>query len=230
MATAIRDSTPSSDAAVQRGLTPDVLPGDREGAFQLWAYVHGQNATATATALGIPANTVRSWANRDGWRQRYELERGERFETVRRATELALLRAIPDTIKMFHKIVNGEGDSRQTLDKHGNLVTVEDHVPYQVRVNAGKELVALFNGPTTHHHHHTSDTTAPSALIPPSFHTTTAPDPAAPLTPDQLLSMTPDQIRQAPQLPPLTRAIAAAMSPDQRQAWEEARRRQRQAG
>ncbi len=205
MATAICDSTPSSDAALQRGLTPDVIPADREAAHELWAYVHGQNATATATALGIPANTVRSWANRDGWRQRYELERGERFETVRRATELALLRAIPDTIRMFHKIVNGEGDSRQTLDKEGNLVTVYDPVPYQARVNAGKELVALFNGPTTHHHHHTSDT--PPAPAPTHHDHGPAPDPDG----------------------PLTRARAAAMSPEQRQAWEQAYR-QRQAG
>ncbi len=222
MATEIRDSIPSSDAALQRGLVPDVIPADREAAYELWAYAHGQNATATAAALGIPANTVRSWANRDGWRQRYELERGERFETVRRATELALLRAIPDTIKMFHKIVNGEGDSRQTLDKEGNLVTVYDAVPYQARVNAGNSLLDRFGLTAVRLHQHQVTATTPAP--PPTDHTTTAPDPAAPLTPDQILTMTPDQIRQAPQLPPLTREIAVAMSPDQRQAWEQARR------
>ncbi|MDP9356103.1 MAG: hypothetical protein M3R02_12630 [Chloroflexota bacterium] len=197
MATEIRDGTHLSDAALQRGLTPDVIPADRDAAYELWAYVHGQNATVTATALGLPANTVRSWANRDGWRQRYELERGERFETVRRATELALLRAIPDTIRMFHQVVNGQGDSRQTLDKEGNLVTVYDPVPYQARVNAGKELVALFNGPTTHHHHHTSDT------------------PATPAPTDHGAASTPAT--------PLTREQALAMTPAERQAWTQAR-------
>ncbi len=197
MATEIRGLTQSSDAAMRSALTPDVIPGDREAAYQLWAHVHGQNAKETADALGIPANTVRSWANREGWKQRYELERGERFETVRRATELALLRAIPDTIRMFHKIVNGEGDSRQTLDKDGNLVTVYDPVPYQARVNAGKELVALFNGPTTHHHHHTADVPAPTSTPPaPADHDT-----------DTMPAV-------------LTREMAAAMSPEQRREYE----------
>ncbi len=209
MATEPRDGIHLGSASAHRALTPELLDTDREAAYELWAHIHGQNATATATALGIPANTVRSWANRDGWRQRYELERGERFETVRRATELALLRAIPDTITMFHKIVNGEGDSRQTLDKAGNLVTVYDPVPYQARVNAGKELVALFNGPTAHHHHHTSDTTAPAATPAPP-----APAPSTPLDPAGI----PDPAG------PLTREQALAMTPAQRQQWEQARR------
>ncbi len=80
----------------------------------------------------------------------------------RGVTPVALLRAIPDTLRLFHKFVKGEGDSRQTLDKEGTLVTVYDPVPYQASVNAGKELAALFNDPTTlrtHRRHQRPPTT-----------------------------------------------------------------------
>ncbi len=105
---------------------------------------------------------------------------------------------------MFHKIVNGEGDSRQTLDKEGNLVTVYDPVPYQARVNAGKELVALFNGPTTHHHHHTADVPASPTPVPTPHDTSH--DSGTPA-------------------PTLTREQAMAMTPAERRQWEEAYRR-----
>ncbi len=228
MATEIRDGTHLSDAAVQRGLTPDVIPGDREGAFQLWAYVHGQNAAATARALGLSENTVRSWCQRDGWRGRLGLEREEQTQRVRSVAELALIRVVPEVIERLHKIAMGTGDIKPVLLKDGTIVEVEQIVPPQASVNACNSLLDRFGLSSVRLHQH--QVTATTPVPPPTDHSTTVPDAAAPLTPDQLLSMTPDQIRHAPQLPPLTREIAAAMTPDQRRAWEEARRRQRQAG
>ncbi len=227
MATEVRDSIPSSDAAVQRGLTPDVIPADRDAAYELWAYVHGQNAAATARALGLSENTVRSWCQRDGWRGRLDLEREEQTQRVRSVAELALIRVVPEVIERLHKIAMGEGDIKPVVLKDGTIVEVGQIVPPQASVNACNSLLNRFGLTAVRLHQHQVTATTPAPT--PTNHTTTVPDSAAPLTHDQILTMTPDQIRQAPQLPPLTREIAAAMTPEQRQAWEEARCRQRQA-
>ncbi|MDP9471126.1 MAG: hypothetical protein M3Q71_10745 [Chloroflexota bacterium] len=228
MATEIRDVTPSDDAAARRGLVPDVLPSDRETAYLLWSTTHGQNAADVARELGLPETTVRSWVTRDGWRARLDQERTEQSLRVRAMADVALMRVVPEVIEGLAKIARGAGDHRDTLDKDGNLVTVYDAVPYQARVNASNSLLDRFGLTAVRLHQHQVTATTPAPT--PTHNTTTAPDPAAPLTHDQILTMTPDQIRQAPHLPPLTRETAAAMSPDQRRAWEEARRRQRQAG
>ncbi len=221
MATEIRDSLPSGDAATRRGLVPDVLPSDRELAYVLWSTTHGQNAAEVARELGLPETTVRSWVSRDGWRARFDQERTEQSLRVRAMADVALMRVVPEVIEGLAKIARGEGDHRDTLDKDGNLVTVYDAVPYQARVNAGNSLLDRFGLVAVRLHQHQVSTPPPPTT--PTDHTI-APDAAAPLIPDQILTMTPDQIRQAPQLPPLTRQIATAMSPDQRQAWEQARR------
>ncbi len=225
MAMEIRDGPHLSDATLQRGLTPDVIPADRQGAFQLWAYVHGQNAAATARALGLSENTVRSWAARDGWRGRLDLEREEQTQRVRSVAELALIRAVPEVIERLHKIAMVQGDTKPVVLKDGSVVDVEQVIPAQAQVNACNSLLDRFGLTAVRLHQHQVTATTPAP--PPTDYTTTAPDPDAPLTSDQILTMTPDQIRQAPQLPPLTREIAVAMTPDQRQAWEIARRQWR---
>ncbi len=198
MATEIRNLTQSSDAALQRGLIPDVLSGDREAAYVLWSTVHGQNAAEVARSLGIPESTVRSWASRDGWRARVDQERIEQSQRVRSVVDAALLRVIPDVIDRLHRIAMGQGDIKPVLTKDGTIVEVEQPIPPAASVNAAKELLALYNGPKTHHHHHTADVPAPTSPTPtpvPSTH----PDPFDPhtiLTREQALAMTPDERRQ----------------------------------
>ncbi len=192
------------DAGTQP-LIPDVLPSDRETAYHHWAYVSDRNAAETARALGLSVRTVQDWVSRDGWKVRYDQERGDLAQRVRDTVELALIRAYPQLVEGYLKIFLGQGDHRQTLDKDGKLVTVYDHVPYQARVNAGKELRAMFEGPPTQYHHHTasmgngsngSRNGPPAPPLPRTF------DPAA----------------------PLTREAAAAMTPEERAAWERSRR------
>ncbi len=223
MATDLRPLTRVGDAATRQPLHGDVISADRETAFLLWATTYGQNAAETARALNLPETTVRSWVARDAWRARLDQEQAEQRQRVRSVADAALMRVVPEVIEGLAKIARGQGDHRDTLDKDGNLVTVYDAVPYQARVNAGNSLLDRFGLTAVRLHQH--QVTATTPVPTPTDHTITAPDSAAPPTPDQLLSMTPDQIRQAPHLPPLTRQIASAMSPDQRRAWEEARRR-----
>ncbi len=198
MATEIRGLTQPSTAMPQP-LTPDIVPSDRESAYYHWAWVADRNATETARALGLSPRTVQDWVSRDGWKTRYDQERGELAVRVRASVEVALLRAFPEVVQGFLKIFRGEGDSRQTLDKEGNLVTVYDAVPYQARVNAGKELVSLLGGPTTHHHHHTADTTAPTSTPPALTDHGTATMPMPHLTREQVAALTPEQRRQLEQ-------------------------------
>ncbi len=192
-------------------LTPDLLPADREAAYQLWAHQHQQNAAATARTLGIPVSTVQSWVRRDGWTARLQAEREDLGRHVWAAAELALLRAVPDGIQALHKIANGEGDTRQVVTKDGEVVEVQEFVPYQARVNAVNSLLDRFGLSSIQRHQHqvqpapvTSGFTTPAPI---HHHHGSAPDLAG----------------------PLTRERAAAMTPAERQAWEQARR-QRQAG
>ncbi len=211
MATAVPDLSHSSDAPLQRGLTPDVIPNDRESAYYHWAHVSGQNAAETARAIGLAPRTVQEWAQQDGWRTRYDYERGQLAERVRNAVESALFRAMPGAIAALARIAEGEGDTRQHVTKDGDVVEVVEFVPYMARVNAIRELRSMFEGPPVHHHHHTADvpaTPAPVAPSPPTSPNPAIPDPAGPITREQALAMTPAE----------------------RQAWEEARRRLRQAG
>ncbi len=159
MATEVRDSIPSSDAALQRGLTPDVIPVDREGAYQRWVHLDGQNAAATARALGLSENTVRSWAARDGWRGRLDLEREEQTQRVRSVAELALIRVVPEVIERLHKIAMGECDIKPVVLKDGSIVEVEQIVPPQVSVNrpsASTPSHRDHSSPNTHPQHHHS--------------------------------------------------------------------------
>ncbi len=197
MATAIRDSTPSSDAAMHSALTPEVVSADRESAYTLWATVAHQNAADVARTLGIPEPTVRSWCSRDGWRARLELEHQEQSRRVRSVVDAALLRIIPRVIERLDRIAMGCGDVKPVLTKDGEVVEVEQLIPPQASVNAAKELIAFYNGAKIHHHHHTTDAATPA----PTDHTTTS----TPTT-------------------PLTREAAAAMTPEERAAWERAHR------
>ncbi len=197
MATAIRDSTPSSDAAMHSALTPEVVSADRESAYTLWATVAHQNAADVARTLGIPEPTVRSWCSRDGWRSRLALEHQEQSRRVRSVVDAALLRIIPRVIERLDRIAMGCGDVKPVLTKDGEVVEVEQLIPPQASVNAAKELIAFYNGAKIHHHHHTTDAATPA----PTDHTTTS----TPTT-------------------PLTREAAAAMTPEERAAWERAHR------
>ncbi len=202
MATEVRDVTRSTDAAMRPALTPEVVPADRESAFLLWATVAHQNAADVARTLGIPEPTVRSWCQRDGWRSRLEREHQEQTQRVRVVVDAALLRIIPETVERLHQIAMGRGDTKPVLTKDGEVVELEQLVPYAAQVHAAKELLALYHGPKTHHHHHTSDTTALASTTPtPTTHDTTA------------TSTT-----------PLTREVAARMTPEERAQWERAHR------
>ncbi|MDP9473260.1 MAG: hypothetical protein M3Q71_21790 [Chloroflexota bacterium] len=207
MATEIFDPFPSSDAALQRGLTPDVIPADRQAAYELWAYVHGQNAAETARALGLSENTVRSWAARDGWRGRLDLERIEQSQRVRSVVDAALIRIVPRVIERLERIAMGEGDIKPVVLKDGSVVEVKQFIPPQASVNACNSLLDRFGLTAVRLHQHQL-APAPSAPTPPAStdHDTTA----TPTT-------------------PLTRERAAAMTPEERQQWERARW-QRQAG
>ncbi len=196
-------------ADTHASLTPVLLPDDREAAYQLWAHQHQQNAAATARTLGIPVSTVQSWVRRDGWTARLQAEREDLGRHVWAAAELALLRAVPDGIQALHRIATGEGDTRQLVTKEGEVVEVQEFVPYQARVNAVNSLLDRFGLASIQHHSHT---------VRPSI----TPTPAA-ATP------APNNHGMASPAVPLTREMAAAMTPAERQAWEEARR-QRQAG
>ncbi len=202
MATEIRDVTRSTDAAMRPALTPEVISADRETAYLLWSTVHGQNAAEVARELGIPEPTVRSWCQRDGWRSRLDLEHKEQSQRVRAVMDAALLRIIPNVINRLDRIAMGHGDTKPVLTKDGEVIELEIPIPYQAQVNAAKELVAIFNGPKTHHHHHTTD--VPATPSPPAPSPSTSPDPAG--IPDPTT--------------PLTREAAAAMSPEERAAWE----------
>ncbi|MDP9355674.1 MAG: hypothetical protein M3R02_10425 [Chloroflexota bacterium] len=206
MATEIRTLTPSGDAAMQPTLTPEVIAADRETAYLLWSTVHGQNAAEAARSLGLPEPTVRSWCQRDGWRGRLALEHQEQSQRVRSVVDAALLRVVPEVIDRLYRIAMGHGDTKPVLTKDGEMVEVEQVIPPQASVNAAKELLALYNGPKTHLHQHqvqpapvTSGSTTPG----PTDHGP-APDLAG----------------------PLTRERAAAMTPAERAAWEQARRQQ----
>ncbi len=207
MATEIRTLTPSGDAAMRPTLTPEVIAADRETAYLLWSTVHGQNAAEVARFLGLPEPTVRSWCQRDGWRGRLELEHQEQSRRVRSVVDAALLRVVPEVIERLYRIAMGQGDTKPVLTKDGEVVEVEQIIPPQASVNAAKELLALYNGPKTHLHQHQVTPTPPASTTPGPANHGTVPDLDG----------------------PLSRERAAAMTPAERQAWEQARR-QRQAG
>ncbi len=173
-------------------LTPDLLPDEREAAFQLWAHQHQQNAAATARTLGIPVSTVQSWVRRDGWAARLQAEREDLGRHVWAAAELALLRAVPDGIQALHKIANGEGDTRQVVTKDGEMVEVIEFVPYQARVNAVNSLLDRFGLSSIQRHQHQVNP-APSPA-PANHGTDTMPTPH--LTREQALAMTHEERRQ----------------------------------
>ncbi len=204
MAMEIRNLTQSSDAAMRSALTPDVISADRETAYLLWSTVHGQNAAEVARSLGIPEPTVRSWCQRDGWRAWGDQEQIEHSRRVRSVVDAALLRIVPTVIERLGRIAMGEGDIKPVLTKDGEVVELEQIVPYQAQVNAAKELVAIYNGPKTHHHHHAADVPTP---------TSTPPTPAISIPPHPF---DPHVI--------LAREMAAAMTPEERRAWEQAHR------
>ncbi len=183
-------------------LVPDVLPSDRETAYHHWAYVSERNAAETARALGLPVRTVQDWVSRDGWKVRYDQERGDLAQRVRDTMELALIRAMPSAIQALVRIIEGDGDLRQHVTKDGEIIELEEFVPYMARVNAVKELRSMFDGPSVQYHTHTVQTQEP----PGNGHTTGGNVPPSP----------------APT--PLTREAAAAMSPEERQQWERSRR------
>ncbi len=201
MATAIHDSTPSSDAATRRGLVPDVLPSDREMAYVLWSTTHGQNAADVARELGLPETTVRSWCQRDAWRARFDQERTEQSLRVRAMADVALMRVVPRVIERLERIAMGEGDVKPNALKDGTIVEVEQIVPPQASVNACNSLLDRFGITAIRLHQHQVSTTP--STTPPTHH----------------------DHSPAPDLDgPLTRERAAAMSPAERQAWEQARR------
>ncbi|MDP9471595.1 MAG: hypothetical protein M3Q71_13170, partial [Chloroflexota bacterium] len=177
MATQIRDSTPSSDAAMHSALIPDVIAADREAAYTLWATVAHQNAADVARTLGIPEPTVRSWCSRDGWRSRLELEHQEQSRRVRSVVDAALLRIVPEAIERLHKIAMGTGDIKPVVLKDGSIVEVEQVVPAQAQVNACNSLLDRFGLTAVRLHQHQVTATTPAP--PPTDYTTTAPDAAA---------------------------------------------------
>ncbi len=202
MATEIVILPHPGDAATHPTLTPDLLPADREGAYQRWAYLDGQNAAATARALGLSENTVRSWATRDGWRARVEQERSEQTQRVRSVAELALMRVVPRVIDRLHRIAMGQGDVKPVLTKDGELVEVERPIPAQAQVNAANSLLDRFGLTAVKLHQHQVTAPVPSppppAPTPPPTTSTTAydpdnPDPTIPITRDQALALTPAQ-------------------------------------
>ena len=204
MAMEIRNLAHSSGAPAHQTLTPDVIPTDREGAYQRWAYLDGQNAAATARALGLSENTVRSWATRDGWRGRLDQERQEQMQGVRSVAELALIRAVPDVIDRLHRIALGQGDTKPVLTKDGEVVEIEQPIPYQAQVNAANSLLDRFGLTAIRLHQHQVNAT-PTPTPATSTHSDTHSDPLDPHV-------------------VLTREMAAAMTPEQRRQWEDARR------
>ena len=54
------------DAMPQLSLVPDILDGDREAAYLVYATEADGNAAETARILGIPERTVQHWARVDG--------------------------------------------------------------------------------------------------------------------------------------------------------------------
>ncbi len=203
MALEVVDATHSGSAPTHRALTPELLDTDREAAYQRWAYVDGQNAAETARALGLSPRTVQDWAQREGWRHRLDAERKEQTARVWSVAELALLRAVPRVIERLERIALGQGDVKPQLTKDGELVEVEVPVPYQSQVNAANSLLDRFGLSSVQLHQHQVSTTPPTTPPAPTDHATTS----TPAT-------------------PLTREAAAAMTPEQRQQWERARRQQ----
>ncbi|MDP9358200.1 MAG: hypothetical protein M3Q71_20655 [Chloroflexota bacterium] len=207
MATEIRDGIYPSSAPAHRVLTPELLDTDREAVYQRWAYVDGQNAAETARALGLSPRTVQDWAQREGWRHRLDAERKEQTARVWSVAELALLRAVPRVIERLERIALGQGDVKPQLTKDGELVEVEIPIPYQAQVNAANSLLDRFGLSSVQLHQHQL-----------------APAPTAPTTPASTGHDT-----TATPTTPLTREAAMAMTPEQRQQWELARRRRQQA-
>ncbi len=199
MATEIRGVAQPSDATTRRSLTPDVLSGDRETAYLLWATTHEQNAAEVARALGLPETTVRSWCQRDGWRGRVDQERIEQSQRVRSVAEAALLRVVPRVIERLERIAMGEGDLKPVVLKDGSVVDVEQVIPAQAQVNAANSLLDRFGITAVRLHHHQVDSTTPAATLPvPTDHGT--PTPTTPhLTREQIAAMTPEQRKQLEQ-------------------------------
>ena len=178
-------------------LTPDLLPDEREAAYQLWAHQHQQNAAATARTLGIPISTVQSWVRRDGWAARLQAEREDLGRHVWAAAEVALLRAVPDGIQALHRIATGDGDTWQVVTKDGEVVEVVEFVPYQARVNAINSLLERFGLTSIQQHRPTSQpfltptpaTTAPAVHATGSRHPTLTRAAIDALTPEQLAAL-----------------------------------------
>ncbi len=212
MATAIPDGLHPRSAPAHRALAPELLDTDREATYQRWAYVDGQNAAETARALGLSPRTVQDWAQREGWRHRLDAERKEQTARVWSVAELALLRAVPRVIERLERIALGQGDVKPQLTKDGELVEVEIPIPYQAQVNAANSLLDRFGLSSVQLHQHQLSTTPRTTSPAPTTHDHGAdtPRPFDPANPDPAA--------------PLTREQALAMSPEQRRAWEEARR------
>ena len=133
-----------SDATPQLTLVPDVLDGDREAAYLVYATQADGNAAETARILGIPERTVQHWARLDGWPARLDSERSRLAAVAVRSAQLALGQALHPVVAGLVRIAIGQGDTKTVLDKRGDPVTVELPVPYQARVNAANSLLDRF--------------------------------------------------------------------------------------
>ncbi len=131
-------------ATPQRSLVPDVLDGDREAAWLVYATEADGNAAETARILGIPERTVQHWARVDGWPARLDSERVRLGAVAVRSAQLALGQALHPVVTRLVRIALGQGDTKTIADRTGRPVTVELPVPYQASVNAANSLLDRF--------------------------------------------------------------------------------------
>ena len=148
-ASATRDigSTARYHAGMERAtapageLVPEVVDGQREQAYLLWAWKLDRNAAEVGRALGVPPRTVQRWAVDDDWKGRREAERRSLGRRARAGLELRVLGVVDDLAASLVRIATGQGDTITTLTRRGEVVEVDYPVPYQARVHAANSLL-----------------------------------------------------------------------------------------
>ncbi|MDP9367184.1 MAG: hypothetical protein M3Q03_02730 [Chloroflexota bacterium] len=175
---------------------------EKEAAYQIYRSVAGRSTAKTARLTGIAERTLDNWRHDHGWAARAEQEAREAAELWSGALSLVVRE------QAFVSVLT----AAQLRD--------DPATPPKVRLDASIWLAGLAGAvPLTKTATLTQQVPAPAVPTTPApttyDHATDTPRPFDPANPDPSL--------------PLTREQALAMTPEQRQAWEQAYR-QRPAG
>ena len=116
------------------GMPEATTSARRELAYQLWAWEHAENCAAVAAALGLSARAVQKWRHQEGWDARLDREAAALRGQLVATTQRRLLFGAVRVVGVLERVALGLGDDG---------AAPSPPIPWQTRVNAAKEFLAV---------------------------------------------------------------------------------------